>query len=79
VGYTPGYEGPHPSELPVYLPAAQAPSCGHTGYLDRWRGDETTGPGWVFSCGRLCGKPGSQTFQPDEQETDGDADWPDSD
>lgn len=67
MGYTPGFEGPHPSELPVVHPDRQSESCGHIGYLDAWHGDNTTGPGRVWSCGQACGKEGSQMFYPDEE------------
>lgn len=69
MGYTPGYEGPHPSQLPVYDESADYPPdrCRHNGLSDRWRGDETTPPGYVWSCLQQCGAPGSQTYYPDDE------------
>lgn len=70
MGYTPGYEGPHPSQLPVYNPdEPDAPNrCQHSGYRDRWQGDDTTPPGYVWSCGQKCGAPRSQTYYPDDED-----------
>jgi hypothetical protein len=62
MGYSVGFEGPHPSRLPLADPGIQNKTCGHTGYLDVWHGDEITGPGHVWSCGIRCGQPGSQIF-----------------
>lgn len=64
MGYTPGFEGPHPSKLPSPDPALQL-SCDHTGYLDRWHGDDVTPPGYVFTCGQQCGHPYAQKFESD--------------
>jgi len=68
MGYTPGFEGPHPSELPVYDPDADEPAdrCAHNGLSDHWRGDDKTPPGYVWSCLERCGRVGSQTFYPDD-------------
>lgn len=70
MGYTPGYEGPHPSQLPVYNPdEPDAPNrCQHKGFSDRWHGDDTAAPGYVWSCGQECGAPGSQTYYPDDED-----------
>lgn len=70
MGYTPGFEGPHPSQLPAAdwgIDEGPDP-CGHNGCLDSWRGDDTTGPGYVWSCMLKCGAPGSQVYYPDEVE-----------
>jgi len=68
MSYTPGFEGPHPSQLPVYDPAIDEPvdRCTHNGCEDRWHGDEMCGPGRVWSCMHRCGASGSQVFYPDE-------------
>jgi hypothetical protein len=69
MGYTPGFEGPHPSQLPVYDENSNLPdSCGHSGLSDRWRGDDTTPPGYVWSCLQKCGGPSSQIFYPDDED-----------
>jgi hypothetical protein len=63
MGYTPGFEGPHPSELPIATEDDK--SCGHSGLWDNWRGDDVTPPGHVWSCSRRCGR---QVFYPDAPE-----------
>lgn len=68
MSYTPGFEGPHPSQLPVV--SDDNDGCGHSGLMDRWHGDDTTGPGHVWSCLQQCGV---QVFYPDEP---GDTDVP---
>lgn len=65
MSYTPGFEGPHPSQLPIATDDDEP--CGHSGLMDRWHGDDTTGPGHVWSCLRQCGV---QVFYPDGPEPD---------
>jgi hypothetical protein len=61
MGYSPGFEGPHPSELPNGWDDERE-TCGHNGLMDGWRGDDAAPPGYVWSCLQKCGR---QVFYPD--------------